>query len=350
LTLSTRSRQLLVIGTIVLLALAIVVTTEQVIAHYLNSGSSGPPRTVDFVVQPNETVDSIAQRLHESGLVRSPSYFRFRVRLTSAGEKIIAGKYRLDTGMSTSQIIHTITSKDAALAQEVEVRFQEGWRTEQFAEALVQVGLAPSVDDFMRATEDPKWNDKFSFLHTRPSGVALEGYLFPDTYELRQDATVDDIIETLLSNFEQRAAPQLIAQADALGMTLHQVVTMASIVEREAALPEERATIASVYYNRLAIPMPLQADPTVQYQLGHAGDWWPTITGADLQQDGRYNTYLNPGLPPGPICNPGLASLQAALAPAQTDYLYFVAKGDGSHAFATTLQEHEQNVQQYQTP
>ena len=340
----------MVIGAIVLLALAIAVTTEQVIAHYLDSGASGPSRQVDFVVQPDESVDSIAQRLHDVGLVRSPTYFRFRVRLTNAGEKIIAGKYQLDTGMSTSQIIRTITSKDAALAPVVEVRFQEGWRTEQFAEELVSVGLAPSVDDFMRATEDPKWNDKFSFLHTRPSGVALEGYLFPDTYSVREDATVDDIIEMLLTNFEQRAAPQLLAQADALGMTLHQVVTMASIIEREAALPDERSTIASVYYNRLAIPMPLQADPTVQYQLGAPGDWWPQLTGDNLQQDGRYNTYLNPGLPPGPICNPGLASIQAALQPAQTDYLYFVAKGDGSHAFATTYEEHQQNIEQYQTP
>lgn len=346
---STRRRQFLVIGSIAFLAIAIVGVTWQVVTGFLNSGENGQPRQVEFVIQPDESVDSIATRLYSAGLVRSPAYFRFRVRLTNAAPQIFAGRYRLNTGMSTSQIINTITSREAAVAQEVTVRFIEGWRTEQFAEALVAAKLVPSVEAFMTATEDPKWNDTFSFLHTRPSGVALEGYLFPETYNFRQDATVDEIIQTLLRTFEERAAPQLLAAADARGMTLHQLVTVASIVEREAALPQERATIASVYYNRLAIPMPLQADPTVQYQIGTSGNWWPTLTASDLQQDGRYNTYLNPGLPPGPISNPGLASIEAALNPAQTDFLYFVAKGDGSHAFARTLQEQEQNVRRYQS-
>jgi UPF0755 protein len=132
-----------------------------------------------------------------------------------------------------------------------------------------------------------------------------------------------------------------------MGITLHQVITIASIVEREAVLPEERPIIASVYYNRLREGMPLQADPTVQYELGESGNWWPELTPEDIQQNGRYNTYLNPDLPPGPICNPSLASIEAALRPAQTDYLFFVARGDGSHAFATTAEEHQRNVDEY---
>jgi UPF0755 protein len=271
------------------------------------------------------------------------------VRLTDAGSDIIAGRYRLDTSMTTAQIINTITADNAALAQEVMVRFIEGWRTEQFAEELVSVGLIATTDEFMQAVEDPKWNDQFTFLHTRPSGVALEGYLFPDSYNFRMDATSDDIIETLLTTFEERAAADLRAQSVTMGLSIHQIMVIASIVEREAVVPAERPIIASVYYNRLAAGMPLQADPTVQYVIGSPGDWWPAISGADVQQDGRYNTYLSTGLPPGPICNPSLASIEAALFPEQSNFLYFVATGDGSHAFATSFEEHQSNIDKYQS-
>lgn len=342
------SRQLVVILSVVVLTLAIVYVTQRIIVHYLDSGTDEAARTVYFVVERDESVDSIAERLKDDDLIRSPGYFRFRVRLDGSGDQIVAGRYRLDTAMSTSQIINTLTSEDAALAQEVSVQFIEGWRTEQYAEALAASGLNITVDEFVSATRDPKWNDSFDFLHTRPSGVALEGYLFPDTYNLRMDATADDVIERLLTTFGERVTPAMIADADRLGMTLHQVITIASIVEREAAIPEERALIASVYYNRLEDGMPLQADPTVQFQQGTPANWWPEITGGDLQMNGPYNTYLNPSIPPGPICNPSLASIQGALQPAQSDYRFFVATGDGSHAFANTFEEHEQNIEQYQ--
>jgi UPF0755 protein len=345
--LTKRTRQIVVIGSVIVLAITIIFVTQLIVFRALDRAESDTGQSVYFVVQPDESVNSIANRLEDAGLIRSPGYFRFRVRLSGLGDNIIAGRYRLDSGMSTSEIVHLLTSKDAALAQEVQVQFIEGWRTEQFAQALVDAGVIDSVDAFMAATQDPKWNDDFSFLHTRPSGVALEGYLFPDTYNFRVDSTPDDVIETLLTTFENRVTPTMVADADRLGMTLHQVITIASIVEREAQLPEERPIIASVYYNRIAVGMPLQADPTVQYQIGTADNWWPQLTPDDLQQNGRYNTYLNPDLPPGPICNPSLASIEAALQPAQTDYLFFVAKGDGSHAFARTAEEHQRNVDQY---
>jgi UPF0755 protein len=345
--LTKRTRQIVVIGSVIVLAVAIVFVTQLILFRALDRAEGGTGESVYFVVQSNESVDSIANRLQDASLIRSPGYFRFRVRLSGLGDNIIAGRYRLDSGMSTSEIIHLLTSKDAALAQEVQVQFIEGWRTEQFAEALVDAGVIDSVDDFMAATQDPKWNDDFAFLHTRPSGVALEGYLFPDTYNFRVKSSPDDVIETLLTTFEARVSPNMVADADRLGMTLHQVITIASIVEREAQLPEERPVIASVYYNRIAVGMPLQADPTVQYQIGTAANWWPELSPDDLQQNGRYNTYLNPDIPPGPICNPSLASIEAALHPAQTDFLFFVAKGDGSHAFARTAEEHQRNVDQY---
>lgn len=342
------SRLWIVVVSVIFLTLAIVYVTQRIVVHYLDSAQDDVGIEVYFDVQRDESIDSIADRLHAAGLIRSPGYFTFRVRLDGAGDEIVAGRYQLNTAMTTSQIIEAITSEETALAQEITVRFIEGWRTEQYAEALVEAGVATDTASFLAAANDPKWNGEFAFLHTRPSGVALEGYLFPDTYNLRADATADEIIERLLATFAERVTPEMIASADQLGLTLHQVMTIASIVEREAVVPEERAIIASVYYNRLAQGMPLQADPTVQYQIGTEAEWWPELTPEDLQESGRYNTYLTTSLPPGPICNPSLASIEAALTPAQTGYLFFVAKGDGSHAFATTLEEHEQNVEQYQ--
>lgn len=341
-------RQAVIIGSIVFLALAAVLVTGGIILISLDSARDDAGRSTYFIVEPDESVDSIADRLNKEELIRSPGYFRFRVRLQSKGDDIVAGRYRLDTAMSTTQIINAITSDDSAIAQEAEIQFTEGWRTEQYAEAAVAAGLPFTVDEFMQATEDPKWNNQFAFLHTRPSGVALEGYLFPDTYNFRMDATPDDVIERLLATFEERVTPEMIARADAQGMTLHQIITLASIIEREAAVDSERGTISSVYHNRLDRGMPLQADPTIQYQLGVAPEWWPELSGADVQRNGVYNTYLNPSLPPGPICNPSLASIEAALSPEQTPYLFFVATGDGTHAFAETLEEHERNIDQYQ--
>ena len=344
---TSRTRQLIVIGSVIVLALAIVFVTQIIIVRALDNPDTTTGESVYFTVDQGESVDSIADRLKTDGLIRSPAYFRFRVRIAGLGSDIIAGRYRIDSTMSTTQIIHLITSREAALAQEVQVRFVEGWRTEQYVEALTNAHVIASADDFMTATREQKWNDKFAFLHTRPSGVALEGYLFPDTYNFRLDSSPEDVLTTLLNTFQERVHPETITETDQMGLTLHQVITIASIIEREAVLPEERPIIASVYYNRIEQGMPLQADPTVQFELGRPGNWWPELTPDDIQQNGRYNTYLNPDLPPGPICNPGLASIEAALRPAQTNYLYFVARGDGFHAFAVTAEEHQQNVDKY---
>lgn len=336
-----------IIASIAILALSIVFVTQRIITHYLNSSQDEDGREVAFVIEQDESVNSIATRLHDVGLIRSPSYFRFIVGFSGDDKDIVAGEHTLNSGMTTSQIIDSLTSEHAESIQETTVRFIEGWRTEQFADALLEAGLITSTEEFMAATRSPQWNNEFDFLHTRPGGVGLEGYLFPDTYSFRMDSTPEDIIQVLLETFSERVPPELRERAAEAGLTLHQAITLASIVEREAAVGEERPIIASVYTNRLLVNMPLQADPTVQYELGEPGDWWPVLTAEDVRRDGRYNTYLNPSLPPGPICNPGLAAIEASLDPAETDYLYFVATGDGSHAFATTFEDHERNIEEY---
>jgi UPF0755 protein len=337
--------QSLKVAAIIVLTLAIIFISQRALFHYLNSASASSGEPVTFVVADSETVNSVASRLQQAGLIRSGTYFKLKMRLSNADSKLKAGRFTLREGMSVDQIITALTTSDNV--QVVNIRFQEGWRTEQYAEQLVQAGLIQTTDQFTQAIQNGDWN--FDFLASRPNTKSLDGFLFPDTYQFRADATPDDVINTMLQNFEQRVSTSDQAKAQDLGLNLFQVMTVASIVEREAVLPEERPIIASVYYNRMKQNMPLQADPTVQYAVGKSGDWWPQISPSDLTVQSPYNTYQSPGLPPGPICNPSLASIEAALSPAQTDYLYFVAKSDGSgaHVFAKTYDEQLQNIQKY---
>ncbi|CAN5570113.1 hypothetical protein BH24CHL1_BH24CHL1_16100 [soil metagenome] len=230
------SRQIAVIASVAILAISIVFVTQRILTHYLNSAQDEAGREVAFVVEQDESVNSIATRLHASELIRSPSYFRFLVGLSGDDQDIVAGEHTLDTSMTTSKIIDTLTSEDAASIQEVTVQFIEGWRSEQYAEVLIEAGLIATVDDFMNATRLARWNNEFDFLHTRPSSVGLEGYLFPDTYSFRTDSTPEDIISILLQTFDDRVPFELRSCAAAIVLTLHQTITLSSIVEREAAV------------------------------------------------------------------------------------------------------------------
>lgn len=236
---------------------------------------------------------------------------------------------------------------------------------EQIGWFLEQQGLMRS-DDFVAYAQTAQYD--YSWLADRPPGSSLEGFLFPDTYELPEEATPAALVDVMLGTFDVRVAPEIegrlpgkmifdLEMSDYRPMTVYDILTLASIVEREAVVDEERSIIASVYYNRLdpvhveETALRLSADPTVQYAKGYdaeTGNWWnPMLPGEGQTIDSPYNTFRVQGLPPGPICSPGLASILAVLNPADTDYLYFHAIGDGSHVFASTLEEHLQNQQQY---
>lgn len=198
----------------------------------------------------------------------------------------------------------------------------------------------------MAAVNDPSIRASFDFLDDVPDGASINGFLFPDTYTIPADSSAADVVYYMLETFGKRVTPEDRAAFEEQGLSLYDAITIASIVEREAAVAEERPIIAAVYLNRLEQEMLLNADPTIQYAVGTPNEWWPTLTNADLEVDSPYNTYLYDGLPPSPISNPGLASIQSVSAPADVSYLYFVAKGDGSgeHAFADTYEQHQQNV------
>lgn len=303
---------------------------------------------VIFRVEQGEGASSIGRRLEERGLIRSANLFRFMVSYYGVSTRLEAGEYELRANMALSEVISTIHKGRVKLTT---FTIPEGWRLTQIADTAAKKGVF-GREDLLKAAREGSFG--YDFLPTSKDSNALEGYLFPDTYRIPPSYSASDFIKFMLSNFDQRVTPAMRQKATANGLSLHDTITLASIVEREAVIASERPLIAGVFLNRLKIGMPLQADPTVQYALSNDpgnvakfGFWKIGITQADLDIVSPYNTYRNKGLPPGPICNPGLSSIQAVAEPTKSDYLYFVAKDDGSHAFAKTLEEHNQNIFRY---
>lgn len=304
---------------------------------------SNDPTPQTFIVEPGESVIEIGRKLQAQGLINDPDLFRLYVRLRGLDATINAGRFTLRPNMNIEQIALALQRSSAV---EVQVTIPEGKRREEIAQLLEQQ-LGVSADEFIRLTSRARAYN-YPFLSGLPADATLEGYLFPDTYRLPENPTAQDVILRMLDNFGVKAAP-LLAQAQAEGRSPHELLTLASIVEREAVIPDERPIIASVFLNRLRVGQPLQADPTTQYALGYQPDqqtWWKkglTLDDLKFVDPGGYNTYTNPGLPPGPIANPGLLSIRAVLQPAQTNFYYFVAacNGDGSHQFSITFEEHQ---------
>lgn len=327
----------------------------------LDQPVSDDARPVTFVIAPGAPAKSIAQNLETAGLIDDALLFEAYVRVGGLAAELEAGEYTLSKSMTIPQIAGVLQH---ALAPSITVAARPGWRLEQTAAYLSQIGAldgeqyrraALAADLSALAAED---RQRYSFLQFLPAGRSLEGYLFPDTYQIPRDqASAADLIKRQLDEFEAQVMPlywDAIAKGDTT-LDLHQVVTIASIVEREAVLDEERPIIAGVYLNRLAQNMRLEADPTVQYAMGYqpdTGKWWKTPVYLDEYSsvDSPYNTYLNAGLPPGPIAAPRLSSIKAVLYPAEHDYLYFVAEpnGTGRHVFSRTFEEHLEAVQRYQ--
>jgi len=311
---------------------------------------AGEGNPVSFTVQPGETTGMVAARLLEQGLIRDAELFRLYMRYQRLDRGLEAGDYELSPFMTIPQIAERLRR---AQARETVVTIPEGWRMEQIAALLEEESVLPGEEFLALAREG---DFAYPFLGDRPPTATLEGYLFPDTYRLPAQASASDLIERMLESFDHRATQQMRQDITAQGLSLHQVVILASIVEREGVVREELPVIASVYRNRLDQGMKLDADPTVQYALGFqptTGEWWkrPLQLEEYARVESPYNTYLHVGLPPGPICNPGLAAIEAVIHPAQTDYLFFVRNDvadDGSHVFSRTLEEHERNREQYQ--
>jgi len=289
------------------------------------------------VIPHGASSSQIGSLLQEAGVVRRASEFVIAVRLRGLTHSLQGGEYLLSPSMTLLEIVDRIARGQVVLHA---VTIPEGFTAEEIVDELVRAGLG----DRRRLTEIVEHGAPlfpYDFLRTVPTG-SLEGYLFPDTYHLPRGLDERELIRAFLDRFVQVVMPLWTVQG--AGRPLHAVLTMASLVEREARRPEERALIAGVLYNRLRRGMRLEVDATVLYALGRHKS---LVTYSDLGVDSPYNTYRHAGLPPGPIASPGLASISAALQPAATDYLYYVARPDGSHVFSRTYQEHLAAIRRY---
>jgi UPF0755 protein len=302
----------------------------------------GGGETVLLTIPGGASTEGVARELHLHGIIKNPFVFRCYVRWRNMDRSIQSGTYSFTPGLSAPEVLKMLTD-----SRQVVRRFTipEGLTLPEVAVRLENQGII-KADHFL--SEAAGGTFKQEFLPPADAGAArLEGYLFPDTYTVFSGVYSFKVIEIMLQRFADVASEiNLAARAADLGLTMHQAVTLASLVEREAQRSDERALIAGVLHNRLRMGMPLQVDATIEYALGERRE---RILYRDLEVDSPYNTYRIIGLPPGPIASPGRASLIAVVNPEETDYLYYVARNDGSHAFARTLDEHNANKRRYQS-
>jgi UPF0755 protein len=327
---------------IVLLSLAVLFAGA--FAVWLLVGAEKPYKgfggAEQFVeIPPGSGPSSIGRRLAQSGVIRDQLSFRIALARSGQARRLQAGEYRFDRPMTTREVIDKIARGDVFLRP---VTFREGLTLRQMAEIYERDG-GGSKAEFLRAAQNA------SLIHDiDPVAPDLEGYLFPDTYTLPRRTTPEQLVQRMVTAFRDVMTPDLVQRAAARGLTVRELMTLASLVEKETGKPGERPIVAAVYTNRLKIGMGMQCDPTVIYALERAGKYDGNLTRENLQFDSPYNTYRYAGLPPGPIAAPGRASIEAAASPADVPYLYFVSRNDGSHVFSATLDEHNRNVYEFQ--
>lgn len=337
-------------------ALALVLTARAMLRgpdavwSATNSTAAATPAGARAVeIHTGETSAEIAIELSNAGAITSARRFEILAQLLGWDRRLEPGVYSFEPGLTTLEVLRRIHVGETSPWR---ITIPEGLRKEQVARLLSDAEIV-TPDAFAAALADPG-NAIGTLAGERPPGVSLEGYLAPGTYSFPLGVSANGAVRLMLERFDASLTADLRARIASSGRSLHEILTIASIIEREAALDEERALISAVVWNRLAIGMPLQMDSTVQYSVGSLPDqaalygyWKQSLTLADLELDSSHNTYRIDGLPPTPIAAPSIASILAATQPAEVEYLFFFAKGDGSHAFATTFEEHEANAERY---
>jgi UPF0755 protein len=328
------------IGTTVIFILifALLVATAVVVDIYIYAGKpvSAEPLKQVIIIEPGQKFKSLSQILHQKGVIHHPAKFRFFSRINGYDKHIKAGEYILSPTMTPKTILEILVMGRVRLHR---LTIPEGHNLRQVAQVVSQAGFGTQEDFFNAATNADLVRSKGIDAQT------FEGYLFPDTYYFTKDATAEKIISSMVKRFWSVFKPEWKNRAKTLGFTIHQVVTLASIIEKEAGVAIERPVISSVFHNRLKRRIRLESDPTVIYGIE---DFNGNITRRDLAEDTPYNTYRIKGLPPGPIANAGTKAIEAALYPAETQFLYFVSKKNNTHRFSTNLKDHNRAVQKYQ--
>jgi len=296
-------------------------------------GLAAGPRVVDIYA--HQGLLGVAKRLDDAGVIRSPIGFALLAIARGTARTLKAGEYEIPVGTTTVGVLSLL---EGGRVLQHAVLLREGQTLAEVAKELDSEGLARAAD-VIHVGQDPL------FLRTiEIPAPSVEGYLFPDTYQFVKGMTVEEMLARMAARMREHLTPEIRAAAEERGLTVHQLLTLASIIEREGVVRSELPLISAVFWNRLKLDMPLQADPTVQYAVGKNRQ---ALTRADLQIEHPYNTYRRAGLPPGPIANPGLLAIKAAVRPAPVNYLYFVAMDDRRHQFSETLAAHNDAVARY---
>ena len=314
--------------------LGVICFSLVLVGGYYFSPIAPSEEIITITIAPGNSTTKIAKHLATNNLIRSPLAFKIAVRYRGIGTQLRAGTYQLSRDMSLTRILDEL--------KKGQIEYQtftvpEGITAKAIAELWESSGYG-TAETFVAAMQSTELRQKYV-----PEGVTAEGYLFPDTYKFAKGSSAETIVQIMLAEAEKRWDETLAKEAKALGFTRHQIITLASIIQREAGSESEIPRIASVFHNRLKHNWRLQADPTVLYALG---DPKRLLTRADLKVVSPYNTYLHKGLPPGPIGNPGMASILGALRPEETSFYYFVAIDEGQHHFSKTLAEHNRIIRQ----
>jgi UPF0755 protein len=323
------------LGSLLALSIVLFFILDILIVLLLPPTLQGEEKQV--LIPKGSTFREVVQALDEKGLLRSPTAFYLMARVSGVAGSVQAGEYELNTAMTPAVILHKLVSGDVV---KYRITIPEGYTVRQIASRLAELGIITEQEEFLRAAFSSDFDAMLGI-----DGESVEGYLFPDTYLFSKAVAPQEVIRTMVGKFKRVYTPEFSQRAAELGLTDREVVTLASIIEKETGLSEERTLVSAVFHNRLKRGMPLASDPTVIYGIK---DFDGNLRKRNLETKTPYNTYIIQGLPPGPIANPGRASIEAALYPAQVNYLYFVSRNDGSHHFSATLREHNAAVRRYQ--
>ena len=305
-------------------------------SYSTKNGAENKTFKVIFSIKSGQSLGLVAKNLEKNNLITSPIKFKILAKLMSMDKKIQAGEYKLVSTMTPMDILNAFVKGEVNLHK---LTIPEGYSIKQIAEVLEKNNLC-SKDEFIEKAFDMEMVESLNI-----NGESLEGYLFPETYFFSKNPSPENIINTMANRFFSIYTNEFQKRAEEINFTDHEIITLASIIEKETGAAKERKLISSVFHNRLKKRMKLETDPTVIYGIKNFNG---NITRKDLRKKTPYNTYIIRGLPPGPIANPGIESIKAALYPAKTEFLFFVSKKDGTHYFSRTLREHNKAVRKYQ--
>ena len=332
-----KSKKIKSIITIVILLVLLFLFAKMYYKKGIGPVSLDNPVEVSFEIPLGSSTSKVGEILKNNGLINSQIVFKNVVNKEGLSDKLKAGQYTLNTSMDIYEIVQHL-SKGGSNTNVVKITIPEGFELKQISKRLSENNIVDEEVFNSLISDANNFKDKYEFLQELPPNSTLEGYLFPSTYEIEKGASEKVIIEMMLNKFQEVYETRIKGQFEESGLSLNELITLASIVEREGKVDEERALIAAVFYNRLDKGMLLESCATVQYALGERKE---KLSFDDLKIKSDYNTYTNKGLPPGPIASPGLSSIEAAIKPEEgVDYLFFVSNGDGTHTFTTNFKDH----------